>query len=325
MSHPYLIRLCGVASVMLLVISCARSDHPGGQSIRRIDLGAVGWMDSSQVLFHRLDRVGGGDSWQTTCDSAGLYTAAVGGGVRSWRSDASTCAVIRASDDLSLHPDHQRILYAENDNGSLHVLDLRTGGNGPITLSCTSVRTPRWSPDGHRFAFAAVCSGFPTAAIYTANVDGSDIQLVGQPRAGWVQSYPSWSPDGRSLAMQEDSATSSMIIVLSVTDRTRRQLAPGVLPSWSATGAGIAYWTKPVTVQPSQLHIVASDGSRDRVVFSDTAAARGVRNRWPMGPVAWSSNGSAIAFATASGLWVIEADGTGQRRLLGDSGRATSE
>jgi len=48
-----------LTSALLLMIGCSDKENISPSGARRADVGVIGWLGSSAVLFRRLDRVGG--------------------------------------------------------------------------------------------------------------------------------------------------------------------------------------------------------------------------------------------------------------------------
>ena len=107
-----------------------------------------------------------------------------------------------------------------------------------------SHRTPSWSPDGSRIAYAAVRNvnrvdlWNANLDIFVMNADGTNpVRLTEEARFNWL---PSWSPDGKRIAFvraTHDDITDCDIYVMNAdgTGLVNLTQTPGVgewHPSW---------------------------------------------------------------------------------------------
>src|SRR3990172_11865299 len=94
------------------------------------------------------------------------------------------------------------VLYHSRPPGEEEIVLLGTAGGSPIDLSNSrgSDITPRFSPDGSRFAFASDRDG--DLDIYLMDPDGSNLVNLTQNEA--LDDAPSWSPDGGLLVFSSD-------------------------------------------------------------------------------------------------------------------------
>ena len=127
-------------------------------------------------------------------------------------------------------------------------------------------------------------------------------------------SSPSWSPRGYYVAFaRQIDAGRSQILVADARGRVLRRFGTGIStePAWSPSGQRIAY---------------ASDG---RIIVATTAGrtVAEVAPRTLVGGPAWSPDSRRVAFAevrevgpgVVRGIYVVNADGTGRRLLVGDA------
>jgi Tol biopolymer transport system component len=147
---------------------------------------------------------------------------------------------------------------------------------------------------------------------YVMNADGSERQRLAPGHLG------SWSPDGQKIAF-----AAGAIHVTNVDGSGHQTLTNPVyhgldhLPAWSPDGRAIAFIRYQPSDESEELWVMSADGSRQR---------RLARNAWH-GTPAWSPDGEAIAFVSRRGhksgspfsgtseLEIINADGSGRRRL----------
>ena len=143
-----------------------------------------------------------------------------------------------------------------------------------------------------------------------------------------TEMWPTWSPDGRSLAFAGGAPDASPgLYVASVDDANTGETADGLAVeprlivdgvegaiSWSPEGDRLAF----VRQSPGDVWVVRTDGSQP---------TRLVGGRWFH--VAWSPSGDALALAGAPGagseieephgIYIVRQDGTGLRRLTASS------
>lgn len=207
---------------------------------------------------------------------------------------------------------------AHSNRTSLVLLD-QTGGNireltrGKPAL--TSLGAYSWSPDGSRVVYASgnTISG---GDLYALGVD--DGQVVRLTRDG-ANEDPAWSPDGARIAYVHGVRAPHEVWLLDVVTGDRRPLtSDGGLkddPAWSPDGSRIVY---------------TRDGE---TIFVDVASGRRVTEARDY-RATWSPDGAWLAFdrrncgvslkgicsEPLSSIYVVGADGRGERRLTGPVG-----
>ena len=240
----------------------------------------------------------------------------------------------------SWSPDGKRIAFTSDRvagaNDEIFVMNADGGDEHQLTSG--SVRGdfgPVWSPDGKMIAFQSHVSGaseydqirkrWETKSLDEVHVmsdDGShERRLLTDPELH--ADGPAWSPDSGKVALvvqRGDDYANRAVYVINADGSGQRRLTDPNLhasnPTWSSDGKRIAFDGN------RAVYVMNADGSGQRRLTDPQLQDAG-------GPV-WSPDGSRIAFtkeATKScGYWgdcrdiyVMNADGTGQRRLTRNS------
>lgn len=187
---------------------------------------------------------------------------------------------------------------------------------------------PSWSPDGRRIVFRHN-AGENRDDIVVMNAVGSGRRVI--TAASTTDWGPDWSPDGRWIAYNSTRASRLMQLHVMHPDGTgKRRVSPiyGEYPTWSPDGRRLAFMSQtPEGTSNYEIWVVNVDGSGLR---------RLTRSFGPDGWPAWSPDGTRIAFSSVRDdcgystrkdclrtndigpfhtLYVMNADGSGQRRL----------
>ncbi|MCI3131525.1 amidohydrolase family protein [Phenylobacterium aquaticum] len=171
--------------------------------------------------------------------------------------------------DPAWSPDGAHLAYSTDRGGSLDiwVRDLAAGTDRQVTRHAGAALSAAWSRDGKTLAFLD-----QTGALHTVDVaTGAIRQVFG---AIWEPGKPSFSPDGKTLALAAFKPYSA---------RYREGLSE-ILTVDVATGAA--------TYQPHAPH-------------------KSLGTRGDDGPV-WSPDGTRLAYVFASRLWVVDVDAKGR-------------
>ncbi|GAA2149187.1 protein kinase domain-containing protein [Actinomadura napierensis] len=185
----------------------------------------------------------------------------------------------------------------------------KPGDPAPATLvggpACDTL--PERSPDHRYIAFSRSVDGATSAEVMNAN--GTNVHKVADISGGRV----TWSPDGTRLAYMGGSGGTHQIFTVTLANGTVTRLTDDDSakddPMWSSTGR-IVFWSKKDGVE--QIYTLDPDHpSRTWVRVTHD----GVRSVDPE----WSPDGSKIAYtrgpSAKSGIWVMNADGSGGRAL----------
>ena len=205
---------------------------------------------------------------------------------------------------IALGPDAKQLaMYARiNEVEGLYVLDVTRGEITTVDAPNVGIQTLAWSPDGSTLAFDK-SPGDGTSTIVFWDVSSGDFLPLEVPGYG-----PAWSPEGDRLAMfayQDDQATVWILDpasgdIVKVTDRLSF-LAEGL--AWSPDGTRLAI---PLVSQSdlgrSEIYVIGID-SGERLKTANGSH------------VVWSRDGTKLAFERDSDVFVVNTDGTNERRV----------
>lgn len=199
----------------------------------------------------------------------------------------------------------------------------RADGSRPRNLTRTPSReyAPAWSPDGERLLFVGYRDG--NAELYVARADGRGVRRVTRHRGEDLT--PAWSPDGRRLAFASNRRGEYELYVANADGSGVRRLTrlarPGYgsfSPAWSPDGRRIAFSSAGPTPENPELYSIRPDGGGLKRL---TRTKGDVETLGDDGMPSFSPDGRTIVFTsnrTGEGeVWVMRADGSGQRRLAG--------
>jgi Tol biopolymer transport system component len=241
---------------------------------------AAAWDASPQIVFAPAG------------SRSGIWTISPQGGAARLLTNAGG-----ADGGLAVSPNGKTLLFGSGS--TLYRIPL--AGGTPRALGTGF--NPAWSPDGRRIAFTR------NGGVYVMQADGTGARKVVTNRYIESAGAPTWSPDGRKLAYVACSAPylsqpcehqygfDVYVIGLDGSDKHKVTPKRGLpqCPAWSHV-AKLAFLSTDNTVA-----IVRAGG--------------GLRTFRPGGCPVWAPGGRRFATTTATGVYLMNADGSGRRRI----------
>lgn len=298
------------AAALLLVIGAAVTTAPAAMAAAPSSQADVAWS-------HFVDR---------DFSSAAIVTAHPDGrGLRQLTAPGTGVVDL----DPVWSPDHAVIAFERDVDGVGQVVTVRADGTGERAVdigcsaipACDSVNDPSWTPDGNRLVFTVVIASYgevtdvpPSAALWTARVDGSDLRRLSEPGIDgrYEDGRARYSADGSYLVFERgDGATDTVAVFRMNSDGSGvRQLTPWSLNADTADlSQATSGPTRDLVVFESYGHGGPPPGAVEDVMTVPTTCptvdvcATQIRNltRNGDGPVGsdnptWSPDGSRIAF-----------------------------
>ena len=184
-------------------------------------------------------------------------------------------------EDPAWSPDGKTITFVHIRGGEARIaLMPATGGPAQLlTPAGERVIHPSWSPDGTRVAYCVDDDLRPPkknpASIKVVDLASRRVSVL---ITGGVNTYPVWSPDGRSLAfrrMVED--TNSEVFVADSSGAGAHNLTNSPAfdgwPAWSPDGRRIAFASNRGGTGDYQIYVMRPDGSDVRLVARTSGRA----------------------------------------------------
>jgi TolB protein len=232
-----------------------------------------------------------------------------------------------------------RIVFSDETND---IWSMRADGTRVRRLTSAPAQEfdPSWCPDGSRIAYRRQSGDDTTSEIFTMRADGSGRRNLTHNRvADWGAA---WSPDGKRIAFNSAMGTGGFGLlgfVVAPDGSGLRRLADHFVeyPSWSPDGSRIAFMAQEPgasgTNPDYNIYVMNVDGTGVQRLTSASG-----EDGWP----AWSPDGSRIVFSSArddcsvsnrtdcrstgdigpwEDVWVMNADGSNQRRVTAEFGQ----
>ena len=222
-----------------------------------------------------------------------------------------------ASRSFAWSPDSSRIVYYGYEDGTgLWVINADGTGNRQLTTARHFGPSFAWSPDGTRIAYRVYYGREDGTGLWVINADGTgnrELTTTGRAAPSFA-----WSPDGTRIVYsgrgQDGEEVGLWVVEVDGTDERLLATARNIVDAdWSPDGSRIAYSGYERNGREGGLWMIDADGTDGRLL----KAAHG-----HILDLDWSPDGAKIAYSLwqpGNGTWirVIDADGTGDRQLLG--------
>jgi Tol biopolymer transport system component len=210
-------------------------------------------------------------------------------------------------------PDSRHVAFVSDRDGNFEIYVMKSDGSDILQFTSTQTNPGNgraaWSKDGSRIAWDF------GSEIYVMNADGSAQTRLTDDR--FSDLAPSWSPDGRRLAIWSSRDSDWEIYTMNADGSgglTRVTYSPGSdsQPAWSPDGKRIAFTS--FRDRNLEIYVVNVDGSGTTRLTNDLADDS---------DPAWSADSTQIAFTSErdgnAEIYVMNADGSGLARLTQNS------
>jgi TolB protein len=208
------------------------------------------------------------------------------------------------------------VAYTSYMRGNADLYIGPAGGGRPKRISSYAGMNTgaSFSPDGKQVAITLSKDGNPEIYILDA-ASGKILKRLTDNRA--IDTSPAWSPDGREIAFVSNREGGPQIFVMNVDGSGAKRVS--TVSSFNQTPA----WSPRAGARQLAYTILDDASGRYDIVTHDLATGKLTRvtqNQGNNEEPTWAPGGRVLAFASTraggSGLYLANADGTGEQRLV---------
>jgi TolB protein len=233
--------------------------------------------------------------------------------------DGEGARSLTKNDSINILPAYSRsgglVAFTSYMRGNADLYVQAGGGRPKRVASYQGMNTgASFSPDGSKIAVTLSKDGNPEIYILDAST-GKVLKRLTDNRA--IDTSPAWSPDGREIAFVSNREGGPQIFVMNADGSGQKRVS--TVSSFNQTPA----WSPRPGVRQLAYTIIDDGSGRYDIVTHDLATGKLVRvtqNQGANEEPTWAPGGRVIAFAssraTGSGLYLANADGTGEQRLV---------
>jgi Tol biopolymer transport system component len=230
--------------------------------------GYPAWSPDGQQIAFCTDRDGNDEIYVMDADGSNLRNL-----TNHPSSDCENPAWSHSGEKIAFYTDRDgnRELYVMDADGSNQIRVTRTQGFDLLTRRA-------WSPDDSKFVYCSTDdhifdeNGGPDRydlfEIYVADVDGSNVVKLTED--GEQDSYPAWSPDGKTILYVHFETGGGMydVHLMNADGSNKRRLTDSPAnqfdPDWSPDGSKIVYFSN--ESGKDALYIMNPDGSNPQQI-----------------------------------------------------------
>jgi TolB protein len=217
-------------------------------------------------------------------------------------------------------PDGRQVAFHTNECGNTCISIMDADGSNQVILNPDfgyDVSNPAWSPDGEKIALSFREGNL--AGIAVMNSDGTDFKRIIEKSVGSrIPGEPSWSPDGKQIAYHDYEDENFEIFVMDADGTNQINItnnpAYDITPTWSLDGR-IAFVSDPDPndeFYEAEIYTIDPDGGNKTQLTHNSA--EDLEPSWVFdGRIAFMRRESS---ATTQDIWVMDGDGTNQRKIF---------